>query len=121
MINGVKNEFFGKYAQFSGRTDRRTYWLTFLGVIILVCILSFIIGIIGSSAGEGSVLSTIMMFLLWILELGIIIPSLSLDVRRLHDINKSGWWVFISLVPIVGSIILLVFFCLPSVNEGNNY
>ena len=121
MVNGVKNEFFKKYFTFSGRTDRKTFWLTVLGVAILYAILAFIIGLIGSNAGEGTTLNTIMVVLLWILELGIVIPALALDIRRLHDINKSGWWVLISLVPAVGGIILLVFFCLPSVNEGNNY
>lgn len=121
MIDGVKNEFFGKYAQFNGRTDRRTFWLTVLGVFILVFVVSFIIGLIGSAAGDSSALSTIMKFLLWILELCIIVPSIALSVRRLHDINKSGWWYLISLVPFVGSIVLIVFYCLPSENQGNNY
>ena len=121
MIDGVKNEFFGKYLKFQGRTSRRDFWLTVLGIVIIVFIASFIIGLVGSSAEEGSVISTICVVLLWILEIGISLGALSLDVRRLHDINKSGWWVLISLVPVVGSIILLVFFCLPAVNEGNNY
>lgn len=55
-----------------------------------------------------------------IIFLGTVAPSIALNVRRLHDINKSGWWLFIAFVPF-GNIVLLVFYCLPSVNEGNNY
>ena len=50
-----------------------------------------------------------------------IIPMWTLEVRRLHDINKSGWWLLISLIPAIGFIILIIFFATASVDEGNVY
>ncbi len=62
-----------------------------------------------------------MNFLGAIYALAVFIPGLALEIRRLHDINKSGWYIFISLIPIVGWIILLVMLCQPYVDEGNEY
>ncbi|MDE6787482.1 MAG: DUF805 domain-containing protein, partial [Muribaculaceae bacterium] len=56
-----------------------------------------------------------------VVGLALILPNLGLDVRRLHDIGKSGWWIFISLVPIVGWILLLVWDCKDSQMETNEY
>lgn len=53
--------------------------------------------------------------------LALLLPSLGLCVRRLHDIGKSGWWIFISLIPIVGWIILLVWYCKDSQMAPNEY
>jgi len=50
-----------------------------------------------------------------------IIPLFALEIRRLHDINRCGWWVFLPMIPLVGGIILLVWFCKSSVDEGNIY
>ena len=117
MVEAVK-EFFQKYATFSGRTARRTYWMTILGLFLLSLCVSIVGGILGGIVGGENNISSL---LSGVLSLATLIPSIAIDVRRLHDINKSGWWLFISLVPFVGGIILLVFMCLPSVNEGNNY
>ena len=118
MVEGVK-EFFTKYAVFEGRTSRKTYWMTVLGLFILEFVIFFVGGIIAGALGQTtenatSVLSTIV-------SLATLVPSLAIDCRRLHDINKSGWWQLIALVPFVGWIVLLVFLCLPAVNEGNKY
>ena len=118
MVEAVK-EFFVKYAVFQGRTSRKTFWLTMLGLFILAFIIGFIGGIIGGAMGQTSEnTSTIISS---ILSLVTLVPSIAIDTRRLHDINKSGWWQLIAFVPVVGWIILLVFLCLPAVNEGNNY
>ncbi|GAB6988544.1 DUF805 domain-containing protein [Paenibacillus pini] len=53
-----------------------------------------------------------------LLALGLLLPALAVTVRRLHDIGKSGWWYFISWVPLAGGIILLVFLCLDSVGDN---
>ena len=118
MVDALK-EFFSKYATFSGRTSRKTYWLTILGLIILGFLVGFVCGLLGGVLRmDPEVLSKNLSL---ILTLVLLVPSIALDARRLHDINKSGWWQLICLVPVVGSIILLVFLCLPSVNEGNKY
>ena len=117
MIQATK-DMFSKYAVFTGRTSRADFWWAILGYFILTFIVGFIAGIIGGS-GEGAANISTVIYGIW--YLATLLPLLGLDIRRLHDINKSGWWVLISLVPFVGSIILIVFFCLPAVNEGNNY
>ena len=118
MVSAVK-EFFTKYVVFSGRTSRKTYWLTVLGLLILSFIVGIIGGIIGFAVGADN--NTTSMVIGIICGLATLLPSIAMDIRRMHDINKSGWWILIPLVPIVGSIIFLVFTLLPSVNEGNNY
>lgn len=56
-----------------------------------------------------------------IVNLALLLPSLGLTVRRLHDIGKCGWWIFISLIPIVGWILLIVWYCKDSQMETNEY
>lgn len=56
-----------------------------------------------------------------IVNLTLLLPSLGLAVRRLHDIGKSGWWIFISLIPIIGWILLIVWYCQDSQMEPNQY
>ena len=118
MIASVK-EFFAKYVTFTGRTSRKTYWLTILGLFILSFIVGFIAGIIGFIVGADNETTSTAIGI--IVGLAILLPSIAMDIRRMHDINKSGWWILISLVPFVGGIIFFVFTLLPSVNEGNNY
>ena len=116
MVEAVK-EFFTKYATFKGRTSRKNFWFAVLGIFVISFLLGIVGGILSSILNNQNV--TTILTAIW--ELAIIIPSIAMGVRRLHDINKSGWWYLISFVPFVGSIILLVFYCLPAVNEGNNY
>ena len=116
MVEATK-EFFTKYATFSGRTSRKNYWLAVLGLFLIAFVIGIIAGIIGYALDNKNISNIFMA----IFELAILIPGIAMSVRRLHDINKSGWWYFISFVPFVGSIILFVFTVLPSVEEGNNY
>jgi uncharacterized membrane protein YhaH (DUF805 family) len=118
MIEAVK-EFFTHYADFKGRTSRKNFWLAFLGIMIISGILGFIVGLVVGSAGVDVDKASSAVSLL--ITLVIIIPTISMCVRRLHDINKSGLWYLVSFLPFVGSIILLIFYLKPSVDEGNNY
>ena len=105
-----------KYAVFSGRSRRKEYWFFVLFVVIISIVLTSIDGLIGAydrSTGAG-LLSTIF-------SLAILIPSISVSVRRLHDIDRTGWWVLISLVPLVGWIVLLVFHVQDSTPGANRY
>lgn len=114
MVEATK-KMFTNYANFNGRTSRRDYWLAILGYFIISFVLGFISGLIfGTDKGVTSIVSIVF-------GLATIIPMLAMDVRRLHDINKSGWFLLLEFIPLVGSIILLVFACMPSVNENNNY
>ncbi len=100
---------FKKYAEFSGRATRTQYWMFILIYMIVYVVLAVIDGfVLGFPILSG------------ILSLAAIIPSLSLAARRLHDIGRTGWWLLISLVPLVGVVVLLVFFIMDSV-EDNEY
>jgi uncharacterized membrane protein YhaH (DUF805 family) len=83
--------------------------------IIFAFVLGLIEGIIGFAAGTNtSVLASIY-------GLAVLVPSLAVGVRRLHDTNHSGWWLFISLIPLIGAIILLVFLVGDSQPGDNKY
>jgi uncharacterized membrane protein YhaH (DUF805 family) len=105
-----------KYAVFSGRSRRMEYWYFVLFNIIVSIVLGVIDGLLGTSgsyAGAG--------LLSGIYGLAVLIPSLAVTVRRLHDIDRSGWWILIALVPLIGVIVLLVFALLEGTPGDNQY
>jgi uncharacterized membrane protein YhaH (DUF805 family) len=105
-----------KYAVFSGRSRRKEYWYFFLFVVIIGIALSIVDGLIGTyhrSTGAGLLNS--------IFSLALLIPSIAVSVRRLHDIDRTGWWVLISLVPLIGWIVLLIFHVQDSTPGPNRY
>lgn len=112
MVEAYK-KFLTNYANFNGRSTRSDYWY----VVLANFLIGFVIGFVGGILNLGTVVTTISS----VYSLAILVPSLALAVRRLHDINKSGWYYFMALIPVVGLIILLVYFCTPSVNENNRY
>ena len=88
-----------KYAVFSGRANRPEYWyftLFYMLLLIVLMVVEMAIGIPGVLSLVGS--------------LALLLPSLAVSVRRLHDVGKSGWWMLIALVPLIGAIVLLIFF-----------
>ena len=97
------------YANFNGRASRQEYWMFFLFNIIFAIVVGFVDGILGLG------------FLYLLYSVAVLIPSLAVGVRRLHDVNKSGWWLFISLIPIIGAIWLLILLCTDSNPGENNY
>ena len=104
-----------KYAVFSGRARRKEYWFFVLFYIIIVVVLSIIDAMLGLQFGQGvGILSAIYM-------LAVLIPGLAVGVRRLHDIDKSGWWILIGFVPIIGPIILLIFALMGGTAGDNRY
>ncbi len=96
------------YVVFNGRARRTEYWMFFLFNAIITIILS----ILQSIADIDNVLTGIYGLLT-------ILPSLAVGARRLHDSGKSGWWLLIGLIPFIGTIILIIFFCMDS-EEGDN-
>lgn len=94
-----------KYADFQGRARRMEYWMFALGEVIFFCVLAALIGLMGgfNESGPGP-LATALWGIYSLAALALIIPGLAVSVRRLHDTNRSGWWIFISLVPIIGGI-----------------
>lgn len=104
-----------KYAVFSGRAQRVEFWYFVLFniiVSIILTILDIMIGTFNEQAGSG--------ILSGIYSLGVIIPSIAVGTRRLHDIGKSGWWQLIALIPIIGAIVLIVWFATDS-KQDNQY
>lgn len=104
-----------KYAVFSGRARRAEYWYFFLFNMII----GIVLGMIGVVIGSGA--ETIIGTLGGIYSLAVLIPSIAVSVRRLHDTNHSGWWFLISLLPLIGAIVLLVFMVSDSQPGQNKY
>jgi len=105
-----------KYAQFSGRAPRKEYWLFVLTFYVLFFLLAFIDGAIGMSVGEINI-----GLLGSIFGIALLLPFLATGVRRLHDTNRSGWWYFIVLIPIIGTIWILILFCLKGTDGENRF
>lgn len=105
-----------KYAVFSGRSRRKEYWYFVLFNIIVAIVLSLIDMLLGtfSSASNIGLLSGIY-------SLAVLIPTIALTVRRLHDIDRSGWWILINLVPFIGSIVILIFALLEGTPGDNRF
>ncbi len=104
-----------RYVDFSGRSQRAEYWYFALGNLIVGFILGFIDGIMGANAQGGVGVLTMIYFL------GILIPSLAVSVRRLHDTGRTGWWVFVAIIPILGPLLLLYFYVLDGEPGANAY
>lgn len=103
-------EVLKKYAIFNGRSRRREYWFFFLFNIIIAIVIGVVEGFLGSPGVIGILYS-----------LAVLIPGVAVSVRRLHDIGRSGWWLFISIVPLIGLIVLLVFMIMDSMPGQNQY
>lgn len=100
------------YATFSGRARRKEYWYFILvqfALVILAVILDYII------------FDSPMALFYAVVAFGLLIPGLAVLFRRLHDTGRSGWWMWISLIPLIGSIILLVFLVSDTKQETNQW
>ena len=105
-----------KYAVFGGRARRKEYWYFYLFNILIFIVLSIIDGVTRNlvpGAGLG--------LLGGLYSLAVLIPGFAVAVRRFHDIGKSGWWLLIALVPLVGAIVFLVFTVQDSQPGENQY
>ena len=104
---------FSKYATFQGRAPRAEYWW-FILFIALGHISILILASIADSDGLSGVLYGIF-------TLGTLLPTLAVSVRRLHDTDRSGWWLLMELVPLVGVILVLVWFCSRGTRGQNRF
>jgi uncharacterized membrane protein YhaH (DUF805 family) len=119
LIDWWKKVVLKNYANFEGRARRAEYW-NFVLANFLILIPLYLIGMAGM-ASQSPALSMLGIGLYGILALGTLIPSLAAVVRRLHDINKSGWYYFIALIPLIGGIILLVWLFTDGDRHTNTY
>ena len=119
MINYWKNAITKNYANFNGRARRSEYWYYTLMNIILIIGLQVLIFLAAMS--QLGVVSMILGAVYLIYALGTLVPSLAVAVRRLHDVGKSGWFILISLIPLIGGIWLLVLMCTDSMPGENEF
>lgn len=106
FVDVLKNQ----YADFNGRAIRSQYWYFMLFIFIV----SFVLGFLNNIFFVRPILPLIF-------NLFILIPSIAIGVRRLHDLGKTGWWFFLVLFPIIGQIILLIWFCMKGQTTKNQY
>jgi uncharacterized membrane protein YhaH (DUF805 family) len=126
FMDAVKSVY-RNYATFSGRACRSELWWFFLFQIIVAIIIGFIevpLGLGSSSyaVGDGAVSAGFSGGILsGIWALANLVPNLAVGVRRLHDTDRSGWWLLIGLVPLVGAIVLIVFYCTRGTTGPNRF
>lgn len=107
-------EVLKKYVVFDGRAHRTEFWMFTLISVIISIILALVDAAIGTYQAGGGLLQGIY-------GLAVLLPSLAVGARRLHDIGRSGWWLLIGLIPIVGIIILIVWWAQEGDAAPNEY
>jgi len=102
------------YFNFQGRARRKEYWMFTLFSSIIYTIFFIIFAKIMSSP-NGYIITVV------IYTLAVFFPTLAVTVRRLHDINRSGWWYLLNFIPVIGVLIIFIFLLLDSTPGDNNY
>ena len=115
MIEAYKTVVFENYANFNGRAARPEYWWFALASLIIYVGMAVLSLVLSSMVGEFG-LGIIVIY--WVAT---ILPSLAVSVRRLHDIDKSAWWLLIGLIPWIGGIIFLILMVLKTYPHPNKY
>ena len=107
--------YFKNYVKFDGRSRRAEYWWPVLFLMLISVAGNILAGIFAAALGDvGVMIAGLVSLLLMLFSLATIIPSIAVGIRRLHDLDKSGWWLLICLIPFIGAIVLIIFF----VQEG---
>jgi uncharacterized membrane protein YhaH (DUF805 family) len=101
---------FDHYVKFAGRASRPAYWWWFLFAILVAIVATGI----DAAIGTFGVISGLA-------ELALLLPGLSVAIRRLHDTNRTGWWILIGLIPLIGFIVLLIFYLQEGDAGENDY
>lgn len=126
FMEAVKSVY-GKYATFGGRAARSEYWWFVLFNIIVAIIIMAVESMLGLGSGSmsadgGGVSASYAggpLSIIW--SLGNLIPSIAVGVRRLHDTDRSGWWLLIGLIPLIGAIVLIVWFAAKGTTGPNQH
>jgi len=108
--------FFKNFFNFEGRSSRGAYWWFFLAATFINLVVFFVVSPIPASSGASQVA-----LLLVFASLFFVIGGLALSIRRLHDTNRTCWWLLIGLLPIIGPLVLIVLFCTPGTRGPNSY
>ena len=109
-----------KFVTFTGRASRSEYWKFYLFVLICAACAYLIDVIIGTTITDdaGGFAGGL---ILWLTLLVFALPLISVSVRRLHDIERSGWWYLIQFIPFIGGLIFLIWLCTPGTSGANRY
>ena len=99
-----------KYASFSGRARRTEYWMFFLVYFVIALVIGVVEGLLSIGG-----------YLTGIFALVHLLPSLGVTVRRLHYTGRSGWWILLSFIPIIGALVLLYFMVISGEPQDNAY
>ena len=113
-----------RYADFSGRSRRKEYWMFFLLNMLIGFVVWSLLAITffaGMSETEMTAVLTPVFVLYGLIALGFAIPGLAVTVRRLHDTDRSGWTLLLGLIPLVGAIVLIVFYCTEGTPGPNRF
>jgi uncharacterized membrane protein YhaH (DUF805 family) len=117
MVDIWKTVVLQRYTKFDGRAGREEFWWYALATWLLYAVGWIVTGILFAIS---SALGWIAFIIMFGLSLALIVPSIALAIRRLHDTNKSGWWLLIGMIPF-GGIVLLVFYILEGTNGPNDH
>ncbi len=107
--------FFSNYVNFNDRSQRSAYWWPQLFILAV----GFILGLVGGLLGE--TIAGLVGIIVMIFQLAVLIPTISVSVRRLHDHDKSGWWLLVAFVPILGALYLLYLFVTKGTDGPNRF
>ncbi len=110
-----------KYAEFTGRARRSEYWLFTLFVFLVELAYIILVNVVGGGQAQMNGLGMALTGLYGLFMLGMIVPGLAVAFRRLHDTDRSAWWLLIGLLPFIGGIVLLVFNVLPGTTGANKF
>ena len=110
-----------KYADFGGRAQRAEYWLFYLLFMIVYVTLIVASGGFEENNSGPSGVGLVVALVAGLGVLGMLIPMIAVQVRRLHDTNRSGWWLFIGFIPLIGGLVLFVFTVLDSTPGQNRF
>lgn len=105
-----------EYAKFSGRSRRKEFWMFHLFYYLILIFLYMVIAAITAKSNI-----PVAEIFFYVFSIGSVIPSIAVTVRRLHDVGQSGWMMFINVIPIVGTIVFLVFMLMDSHTGHNRY
>jgi uncharacterized membrane protein YhaH (DUF805 family) len=115
LLEAIKSGF-SNYVNFSGRAVRSEFWYWTLFVIVLVGVL----GIIDQRLNPGVSLGAFSIFN-GLVSLALILPGLAVAIRRLHDIDRTGWWVLLGFIPVIGTLWLIYWACQPGTSGPNRF
>jgi uncharacterized membrane protein YhaH (DUF805 family) len=121
-----------RYADFSGRSRRKEYWMFTLFILLVYLAIITLLAVGGGLSGafapgadaQMPAIGWVGILLIVIFAFGILIPTIAVQVRRMHDQDKSGWWVLIAYIPIVnyiGGIVIFVFMCIEGTKGENRF